>query len=425
MLRLSGRVQYYPWGSVSAIPEFLGFSPDGRAYAEIWFGAHPSAPSLAIPATSLVPATGYDRWSGKEPLDQTIALAPQEWLGAEIAGKFDGKLPYLVKLLAADRPLSLQAHPSIEQARTAYDQEREIGTPANERNYQDRNHKPEALIALTNILAYAGFRQPTEIAEDLQSLASGLLQEDQNSVSRLAAQELGEIIDMLTQEQEAEPHRIEAGFVGALNMSAEPLAATLNMLSQREAVTLDRCPEDLQALDVARYVLDFYPGDNGVLAALFLNHVSLRPGEALAVGAGVVHCYVHGFGIEVMANSDNVLRAGLTSKKIDIPELVRILDFTPGDAQVIHGRTGVVTEYSFPFQEFAVTIFEPELSAAAWAVPSAGPRLVLGIDASVVVDGNEGHCALARGEALFVADSEVVTIAGSGRAAVISVPDEH
>lgn len=358
MLKLTGKIQDYAWGDTSSIADLQDRTPSGQLEAEAWFGAHPSAPSA----------------TDEGPLDEVIAADPQGTVGEA------GRLPFLVKLLAAARPLSIQAHPSIEQAREGFAREDAAGIPrdAAHRNYKDANHKPEILIALTPFRAMAGF-QPLEKTVAL--------------LDELAVPELADVRAMLDDGSVAVDKRLRSVLSGWLQLEdPEPVV---------DAV-LERAAE----LDspVARnlvFIGEAFPGDVGVLAALLLHHVELRPGQALFLPAGNVHAYLSGFGVEVMANSDNVLRGGLTSKHIDVDELENIVVFSPIDDPVLVSEvSGNRTDFPVPVDDFAVTRFEGEGSASV-----AGPAIVLAVAGEVQL----GELVLSSGEAAFVAanDGEV------------------
>lgn len=356
MLKLTGKVQDYAWGDTSSIANLQGRTPSGQPEAEAWFGAHPSAPS----------ATDEGR-----PLDEVIAADPQGTVGKA------GGLPFLVKLLAAARPLSIQAHPSVEQAREGFAREDAAGIPrdAAHRNYKDANHKPEILIALTPFRAMAGF-QPLEKTVAL--------------LDELDVPELADVRAMLDDGSVDVDKRLRSVLSGWLAMD-DP------------APVVDAVLERAAELDspVARnlvFIGESFPGDVGVLAALLLNHVELTPGEALFLPAGNMHAYVSGFGVEVMANSDNVLRGGLTSKHIDVEELESIVIFEPIDDPVLAPEvSGNRSVFPVPVDDFAVTRFEGDGSASV-----AGPVIVLAVGGEVRL----GDLVLDSGEAAFVAVSD-------------------
>ncbi|TMR41943.1 mannose-6-phosphate isomerase, class I, partial [Actinomadura geliboluensis] len=279
---LSTVIRPYDWGSRTALPELLGTAPTGRPQAELWAGAHPAAPS-SVDGT---------------PLNVLIERDPAGMLGAPSLARFGPTLPYLLKVLAVEKPLSLQVHPTMAQARAGFAAEEARGIPIGDpaRTYKDPFHKPEMVCALTDFHGLCGFREPTATAALLDGLAVPAL--------RPWAETL----------RTAPP--------------AQALRTVLTeMLDAASAPILEAVEPALTGVhaDIARA----YPGDPGVLAALLLNHVELKPGEALFLDAGVPHSYLGGLAIEVMANSDNVLRCGLTPKHVDVPELMRVVEFAP------------------------------------------------------------------------------------------------
>lgn len=354
MFKLTGKVQDYAWGDTFSIAGLQGRTPTGSPEAEVWFGAHPSAPSA----------------TDEGPLDAVIAADPVSTLGMH------GTLPFLVKLLAAARPLSIQAHPSIAQAQEGFAREDAAGIPrdAAHRNYKDRNHKPEILVALTPFRAMAGFRPVDETVELLDELAVPELNYARSS-----------LID-------GDLRSVLSGW-----LALEDPAPLVNAVLDR-AAELDS--------DVARnlvFIGEAFPGDVGVLAALLLNHVQLEPGQALFLPAGNMHAYLEGFGVEVMANSDNVLRGGLTEKHIDISELKDIVIFEPIEDPVLAPQIAsegsvVVTEFPVPVPDFAVTRCTGE-----GTVPVEGPAIVLAVAGEVVLGG---ELSLRSGEAAFIAASD-------------------
>ncbi|WP_018118492.1 mannose-6-phosphate isomerase, class I [Corynebacterium mastitidis] len=301
MDKLNGTIRAYPWGSRTLIPGLRGQEvPSQNPQAELWYGAHPASPST-LAATA-------------RPLDAAIAADPEAHLGSRVRADFGERLPFLVKLLAADEPLSLQAHPSKAQAEEGFARENAEGIPleAPNRNYKDDNHKPELIVALTEFRAMAGFRPLNRTLELFAAL-------DCPEAERYLA--------MLDREG-AEEANLRVLFTTWITIPQAARVALIEALVERARPLLGR--EDWIG-GVLRTVVDLqerYPGDIGVLGALLLNHIHLEPGQAIYLDAGQLHAYVRGMGVEIMANSDNVLRGGLTSKYVDVPELVRLLTFS-------------------------------------------------------------------------------------------------
>lgn len=354
-LKLTGTMHNYAWGHMDLIADLQGREPSGTPEAELWFGAHPSAPSLTEAG----------------PLDEVIARD-----GAE-------PLPFLVKLLAAAKPLSLQAHPSREQARAGFARENAAGiaVDAPDRNYRDANHKPEILIALTEFRAMAGFRPIPRTLELVRAFNLPALAE----LERLLVDASLDASDKLFR---------------ALTWAMESEAA--DAVAQRAT--------ELTGNEVARnlaFIAREYPGDSGVVAALLLNHVTLSPGEAIFLSAGNLHAYLCGLGVEVMANSDNVLRGGLTAKHIDTAELFSVLKFEALEdprVAVVGGR------YAVPVDDFRVaTLGDLENGATV-----SGPAIVINTAGQLTV----GSVILGPGEAAWISPSEgPVTAAGKGAVA--------
>jgi mannose-6-phosphate isomerase len=365
VLPIEGVLRRYDWGSTTAIPELLGREPDGRPAAELWFGANPDDPSPA----------------GEAALDELIARDPQGLLGAGVADRFGPRLPFLLKILAAGRALSIQVHPNLEQARAGFAAEDAAGVDrtAPDRNYRDPNHKPELICALTPFDALCGFRP---VARTRQLLAD------------LARPELAFIDDAL-----AGDDPLRAAFTAVLT-AADPAPAI--------GAVSDHPDERLAG---ARLAAADYPGDVGVLVALLLNYVRLEPGEAIYLGAGNVHAYLRGTGVEIMANSDNVLRCGLTTKHVDVPELLRITDF----AELPEPRWPAVGgTFAGPVPDFRLTRLELDEPTG---LDDPGPLIVLCTAGAVQVGGAE----IAPGRAVFVPAGTAVTVRGAGEAFVAGV----
>lgn len=366
---IDGVRRHYEWGSRTAIPDLLGVDPDGRPTAELWFGAHPHDPSPA----------------GSSTLDRLIAADPSGVLGAAVASRFDGRLPYLLKVLAAERALSMQVHPNLDQAREGYAREQAAGIAedAPERNYKDPNHKPELLCALTPFDALCGFR-PVESTLSL--------------LDELSLAELDFLADLL---HGSEPLR--AAFTAVLEHS--DIAPVVAALGDRVADAGDG------PLYATRLAAEDAPGDVGVVLTLLLNYVRLAPGEAIYLGAGNVHAYLRGMGVEIMASSDNVLRCGLTPKHIDVPELLRITDFT---ALRDPRWPSVGGRFEVPVPDFALTRLAID---EATGLHDDGPSLVLCTAGSVAV----ADVPLQPGHAAFVPAGEAAVISGSGEVFVAGV----
>jgi mannose-6-phosphate isomerase len=375
--RLVNTVRPYAWGSTYALADLLGEEPTGEPQAELWMGAHPGAPSLV------------DRGNGPHPLDQLIADDPKGELGAAALDRFGPRLPFLFKVLAVGQALSVQVHPTLEQARAGFADEEARGIPqdAPERTYRDANHKPEMICALSPFDALCGFRPCAEAADLLDALRLPAL--DRWAATLRTAPEADALRTVLA-EALSDEHRHE---------TARAVAAAL------PGAVAEGGPYTAALTAYAAVVRD-YPGDPGIIAALLLNHVQLRPGQALYLGAGVPHAYLGGLGVEVMANSDNVLRCGLTPKHIDVPELLRVVDFrstAPGvvDPVAVPGAAGM-DAYPAPVDEFLLT--RHTLTGSAQDIDGEGPQILLcTAGEAVLLDPEDGvRLRLARGQSAYL-----------------------
>lgn len=296
----------YAWGSKSAIPELLQMeNPDQKPMAEMWMGAHPKAPSAIL-------VDG--KWVS---LKEVIGSSPGRILGKGVAEVFENQLPFLFKVLAAEKPLSIQVHPDREQAREGYRNENLRGLPldAPNRNYRDENHKPEIICALDHFDALKGFREIGEIIHRLKKVSSGLLDD---------------LVDLLV--RQPDERGLKRFLTALLSLENHEIGGIVAGAAQRATGLSGNDP----AFGWVAALQKAHPADAGVLAPLFLNLIRLRPGEALFLPAGELHAYLKGVGVELMANSDNVVRAGLTSKHMDVPELLKITRFATAKPQVLH-----------------------------------------------------------------------------------------
>jgi mannose-6-phosphate isomerase len=325
---------------------------------------------------------------GTVSLADVIAAGPQETLGAAAAAEFGPRLPYLLKLLAAEEPLSLQAHPDVEQARARFAAERDgvaEGADSAQRNYADPYHKPELLAAVTRFEALCGFRDPKVSAELLGSAGIGALDPVVSALRAGAPDGLREAVETLLTWPRAQRRSLVSDVVEAgAGLGAEHEFAGAFALAGRLAAK--------------------YADDVGVVVALLLNHVRLQPGEAVWMPAGNLHAYLRGTGVEIMANSDNVLRCGLTGKHVDVQELLRITDFT----ELRDPRwPSVGGSFDVPVPDFRLTRLEIDESTG---LHDPGPLIVLGTSGEVAV----GDVATPPGHAAFVPAGTATTISGRG-----------
>ncbi|MEU9305492.1 mannose-6-phosphate isomerase, class I [Streptomyces sp. NPDC048269] len=376
MDRLTNTIRPYAWGSTTALPTLLGVEPTGEPQAELWMGAHPGAPSR------------IDRGSGETALSDVIAADPEGELGAAVVAKFGPRLPFLLKILAAGAPLSLQVHPDLAQAKAGFEDEERRGIPidAGHRNYKDPSHKPEMLCALTSFDGLCGFRPPEQAADLIEGLGVGSLKP---------------YADLLRAHPEDAALR-------------EVLTAVLTADRQQMAHTVTEAAAAAERLGgpytpYASLVHEF-PGDPGVIAAMLLNHFRLQPGEAVFLGAGVPHAYFQGMGVEVLANSDNVLRAGLTPKHVDVPELLKIVKLEPGDPHVLRPEGNGEEVYEAPIDEFRLSRFVLAPGAASRVLPADTPQILLCTTGSPRL----GELTLAPGESVWVRAGEKAELSGTG-----------
>jgi mannose-6-phosphate isomerase len=380
--RLDNPVQRYSWGSADGISKAIGIdNPGGGPFAELWMGAHPSAPSRT-------------RLDGAEiGLDELIARAPREALGGAIVDELGSSLPFLFKVLSAGTPLSIQAHPSKKKAQLGFERENLGGIPvdAAERNYRDPNHKPEMAVALTRFEFICGFRPVDEIIENMRLVAPG---EFDRALGRL----------------ERDPSRVELsvffyGLMSADDRAHERLlaAASKGIASALESGVVP--PERESSLRWVLRIMELFPGDVGAILPLVLNHVVLEPGQAAFIAPGELHAHLSGTCLEIMANSDNVIRGALTQKFVDLPELVSVLSFKPERVLPVLPSPVAPCEEAYP-------VFVPDFRISKIAVgpgrgyvrSSRGPEILLCAsgEAEIACPGEEA-LGLKRGEAAFVA----------------------
>lgn len=384
-------VRRYAWGSHTQIAELLGVPPDGGPQAELWLGAHPSAPSR-------VTRDGRSRT-----LDAVVAADPERELGAAVIAAFGDRLPYLFKVLAVAAPLSLQAHPSCAQAEAGYAAEERRGVPlaAAERRYPDPHHKPELVVALTRFEALVGFRPAEHVLDLLADLrCSGLAWIDEALRARTDAAVRRDVLTRLL----TLPEQLRGPLVDEIAAACTRRLAAGTPYAA-ELATVDR-------------LAAAYPGDVGVAAALLLDPVVLEPGGALHIPAGVLHAYQHGMAIEAMPSSDNVLRGGLTPKHVDVPELLRALDSAACGPSRVHPQPGVDGEvhYPTPIAEFALSRLDLAAGEVGEVVmASSGPQVLLATQGTLRVRSEREDLPLRRGGSLYLPAADgPATLSGEG-----------
>ncbi|MDR2343758.1 MAG: mannose-6-phosphate isomerase, class I [Spirochaetaceae bacterium] len=366
--KLQNEIMHYDWGSAEYLPELLGFeNPDRKPYAEVWMGTHPRGPSFAV-------------------LDE----------GENPLSSFSGSLPFLLKLLAAEKPLSIQAHPDKAHAEAGYARENALHVPldAPERGYKDQNHKPEILCALTPFRALCGFRKTDDIKRRLSVF------------SCQAAKKLRESFDSNGGLRESGASRGSGGLKNFLRVLLELTDHERDEISSFIKKNMSRAKSEHEGyraeLELVEKLDSMFPRDPSVLSPLYLNLVCLNRGEAIFVPPGVIHSYIHGAGVELMAASDNVIRCGLTSKYIDRAELFAVLKFSPFMPVILKPETGGPYKYRVPVSDFSLVRMDNAGAEAAFPVSS---------DAILVcVNGNAGVCSrdggkieLGPGESAFIA----------------------
>lgn len=371
VLPLVGTIQHYAWGSTEKIARLQGRDPSGQPEAELWFGAHPKAPSLI--------AGSHATLLGEFERDARLA-------GAR------GRLPFLMKILAIETPCSIQVHPSPDQAHEGYTRELAAGIEFDDphRCYVDAYDKPELLCALEPCDALVGFRPAGEVAALLKQAECLTL------ANRLARSSPGELFLEL--------------------LRTTPIDELAQLLGYSRAHRND---------DPVWHWIDrlaaLYPGDAGLFAPIFLQYVRLEPGEAIYVPAGLIHAYLHGFAVEVMGASDNVLRAGLTPKHIDVPELARVVDTESEPVGVIHAAADPDGWRHWPTDSRHFHLAAADLNDSQ--VQIAGPAIVIAVEGSVTVSSTQQRHQVDAGRGAFVAAEDSAVIAGTGRVYACSVPD--
>jgi mannose-6-phosphate isomerase len=388
VIPIEGIIRPYAWGSLTAIPRLLGVEPSGEPAAELWLGAHPDAPS---------------RIRGEAgTLDELITADPVHLLGQSVLEQFGPRLPFLLKVLAAEKALSIQVHPTLAQAKEAF--ARQQAGKGTSSSYTDDNHKPELVCAITPFEAFCGFRPVTQILDFLESIERVV-----------AASDARELVVNWRNEL-ARPEGIRAGFGWLYGLEPLKIAALVQYLVEGcTELATSATPFSAVAEAISR-VADDFPGDVGLAVAIMLNYVVLAPGEALFLGAGNVHAYVRGLAVEVMANSDNVLRCGLTAKHIDVAEVLRIADFTSlPDPRFASSQDGRRTSFCPPVADFSLHRWAFDDASQTPAVLTPGePRVLLVTDGVFTVSSDGRQLLVTQGEAVFVPANVEAEVTGVG-----------
>jgi len=396
---LKNPIQEYAWGSHTAIADLLGNKfPSTKPQAELWMGAHPKAPSLV---------KYDDKWLS---LIELIKQFPADILGKEIAAKFDNKLPYLFKVLAASKPLSIQAHPGIKQAKQGFEKENRLKIPLDSpnRNYKDKNHKPECICALTHFVALYGFRKISEIISLMEKICLKVLCKELNNLKRQPNSE-----------------GLKSFFRSIITINGRKKKQTIEL-----AIT------NAQKLSEANHSFKWminlykeYPDDMGIFAPILLNLISLKPGQALFLPSGELHAYLDGLGVELMANSDNVLRGGLTKKHIDVPELLNVLNFEETDVNILLSQKDKNCEvvYHSMAEEFVLSVISDEKNISYTSPEKRSVEIILCTDgkASITDISINENILLKKGTSVIIPSSvNKYSIEGKATLYKASVPVE-
>ena len=385
-LPMENVIQNYPWGSKSSLADLFDIeNPNGEPQAEMWMGSHPNG-------CSMIAVNGV-----KQDLASVINANPSAMLGERAIAQSAG-LPFLFKVLCAEKALSIQVHPSKQRAQLGFEQEERNGTPLNafSRNYKDPNHKPELVYALTPYTAMNGFRS---IAETIQLF------------EQLGSKALKPLVDDLA--KSPNPHGLSTFFNQLLSLDGEEKDSAIHDLM----MFLENDESSLSSL-IGELTLQ-YPNDIGLFAPLILNVLTLEPGEAMYLDAETPHAYIKGTGLEIMANSDNVLRAGLTNKHMDVEELASNTRFveTPFDSLLLrpHYDQGALN-YAVPVADFKFSIL---ISPRERQMKVESAEILFAIDAPVYLQHQNGEmCCIEKGRSVFIpALCEIYNITSIGRIA--------
>ena len=383
---ITNEARDYAWGGVGAISRLFGHAESSTPEAELWLGAHHGSPSRVIGDAGTDAAASPD-------LAEWIAGDPTKRVGAHR----EGRLPFLLKVLAAGGPLSLQAHPTTEQAQAGFARENAAGIPvdAPNRSYKDPHAKPELILAVSDEFdALCGFRPAADTRESLERMGGLAHPEEQRALARM--------LDRLGDDES-----IRAAFAWLLSLATgvDDVISAVSHVARRNT----------DAFPVQAELAELYPGDPGIAISLMLHAVTLAKGEALYLPAGNIHAYLHGVGIELMEASDNVLRGGLTPKHVDVAELLSVLDFTPRSAPYLVPEVPVPDVRIFRPEDASFELIEFEGDGPC---PLGGPAIALCVAGSFTISGRDS-VTLSRGEAVYVTPDEGdLTVVGTGQLVV-------
>lgn len=373
MYYLKPTLQTYAWGSRSFIQALIA-QPQHEKIAELWLGAHPKAPAKVAEAS----------------LDALISQDPERWLGTEINRQY-GKLPYLLKVLAADEPLSIQVHPTKAQAEQGFAREEALGLAMNDpsRSYKDANHKPELIMALTPFDALCGIRAYDQII-DIFSVCR--LQSCFSAYADFALKPALSTFRVLYQE-------ILSAEVSGLSARILKLSASGTWQAEIKA---------------AQSLISYYPTDAFVIAPLIMNLMHLAPHDAMYLDAGIPHAYLKGAGIELMASSDNVLRAGLSPKYIDKAEVLAIVELEPYIPKILRvsPQMNTLQYYPSPAKDFRLAVCD--LKGELQLPQLHKPAILLCLQGSLRLSSHQGELILNQGQAaIILAEDEHISVANA------------
>jgi mannose-6-phosphate isomerase len=376
--RMVNPVMTYAWGSLDAIATLQGRPATGIAEAELWMGAHPQAPSE------------LEDGSNRQSLDAVIAADPVGVLGQRCVEQFGPRLPFLLKVLAAEQPLSLQVHPDGEQARRGFAAEEAAGIDrlAPDRNYRDPFGKPELLVALTDFHVLQGFRPAEEAAATLSALHVAGLEPLIDALH--GGTPTGEVFLRLIEWPAGDRVRIVADTSAACStLTTEGIAPWIGRLAAT------------------------YPGDPGVVGVLLLNYLTLHPLQGLYVRPGQIHAYLHGTGIEVLGGSDNVIRGGLTPKHVSAVELRAILSVDAAVPALVAAMASTDGGQTWPTPQPEFEVRRQQISAMERLAPG-GPSVLLCLEGTLEIGDRDGSVTLGPGESAFAFEGADLAVAGSG-----------
>lgn len=384
LFRLENPIRRYAWGSHEWLAQIRGMaSPTLEPEAELWIGAHDADPSLVL---------------NEGPLNRLISDDPEHFLGSLVRKKFGQGLPFLLKVLAVAQPLSLQVHPTLEQAKAGYLEESEAGLSihSNRRTFVDGNHKPELLVAVSDFYALVGFRAIDEIVSLVESLVT-------EGATGLATRILEPLEISPTDQGLRDVIKSLVGQPDEISLVEEVVGAAKKIESGKGRYA--------ESAHWFIKIAQLFPTRPDVVATLLLNLVHLTPGDAIYVAPGQIHSYLGGLGIEIMSSSDNVVRGGLTPKHVDVPSFLSMVDWTPG---VIHRIEGIavdaITTWTPPTDDFVLSRIDclGELDN----LKVKAPLVLFALSNSAVISRGSEEIEIKQGDSVFVVPGSPIAISG-------------